>query len=271
MKKILTIFLISLFSFFCYSEAFTFKSDKMSSRIAEGKELTILSGKAEIKSDTTVISADLIELSGKDFRIAKCAGNISVKDTNRGLFIQCPALVYDRKEKISVINGPSTMEDKKNKVVIKGSFIENNDTTEIVIIQIGVRILKDDMACRSEYALFHRKENVLELWGMPVVFWKGDEYRANKIIINLDTDDITLQGAVQGTISKESSKTQNTETKTEEKKSATSDIATSAVTTASTATTTSTENTIITPDQVEVEETADKSTTIEKTEEEAPE
>jgi lipopolysaccharide export system protein LptA len=56
------------------------------------------------------------------------------------------------------------------------------------------------MACRSEFARYKRKEDLLELSGMPYVFWKGDEYRASRISINLETDEIKMEGEVEGTI-----------------------------------------------------------------------
>ena len=41
---------------------------------------------------------------------------------------------------------------------------------------------------------------MLELSGLPVLFWKKDEYRASRIVMNLDTEEITLLGDVNGTI-----------------------------------------------------------------------
>ena len=105
------------------------------------------------------------------------------------------------------INGYAEMVDQKNEVVVKGSFFENHGKDNITIIQIGVRILKasedESMTCRSEYARYNRDKNTLELSGMPVVFWKDDEYRATRITINLDTDEINLTGEVSGTIRSE--------------------------------------------------------------------
>ena len=86
---------------------------------------------------------------------------------------------------------------------VKGGFIENHDKDEITIIQIGVRLLKEDMICRSEFARYFRKDDILELSGLPVVFWKGDEYKATKITINLDTEEISLEGEVRGSITSE--------------------------------------------------------------------
>jgi lipopolysaccharide export system protein LptA len=92
------------------------------------------------------------------------------------------------------------MEDKENEIVVKGGLIETWEDDEITIIQIGVRILKKDMVCRSEFARYLRKEDKLELSGMPRVIWKGDEYKALKILIDLENDEINLEGNVKGEV-----------------------------------------------------------------------
>jgi lipopolysaccharide export system protein LptA len=40
----------------------------------------------------------------------------------------------------------------------------------------------------------------LDLSGFPVVFKKDDEFRADRIRVDLDTDDVSMEGAVSGTI-----------------------------------------------------------------------
>ena len=112
------------------------------------------------------------------------------------------------------------MIDQKNEIVAKGSYFKNLGKENITIIQIGVRILQasedESMTCRSEYAKYNRDNNSLELSGMPVVFWQDDEYRATKITINLDTDDITLTGKVSGSIRSEEEEEVGDEEKTVE-------------------------------------------------------
>ena len=70
-------------------------------------------------------------------------------------------------------------------------------------VQIGVRILKTDLVCRSEYARYLREQDRLELSGMPLVNWKGDEYRALRISIDLEEDTIRLEGDIHGTVTSE--------------------------------------------------------------------
>jgi len=210
MISILILFTIIISSIFPENEDFSFSSDRTSISLAKGSELTKLEGNAEISSEDTNISADSIELFGDDFQFARCKGKVLVVDTKQGIRITTENLFYDREKELMTISGYAEMIDQKNEIVVKGSYFENRGKENITIIQIGVRILKasenDSMICRSEYAKFNRDKDILDLSGMPLVFWKDDEYRATKITINLETDDITLTGEVSGTIRSEETK-----------------------------------------------------------------
>lgn len=181
-------------------DTFTFSGDSMNSVIAKGKERTILKGNASILSGSTHIKAETIELYGENSRFAFCSGNVVVKDPEKGIILTSEHLFYDREEDRSRVDGYAEMEDQKNELIVKGGFLEHFGDLEITIIQIGVRILKEDLACRSEFARYRREEEILELSGVPYVYWKGDEYRASRIVINLDTDEILLEGEVEGTV-----------------------------------------------------------------------
>jgi lipopolysaccharide export system protein LptA len=146
------------------------------------------------------ISASRVELYGDDFRYAEASGKVTVVDDGRGLRLSTGSLFYDRVDKLSRLSGPSVMEDRKNGVVIKGDFIENDDIREFALVQVNVRILRKDLSARSEFARYDRAANSLELTGSPVVRREGDEYRAALIRVDLDTDSIVLQGAVSGTV-----------------------------------------------------------------------
>jgi len=56
------------------------------------------------------------------------------------------------------------------------------------------------MVCRSEYAVYHRRDKILDLTGFPIVYKKDDEFHADRIRVDLDTDDVIMEGAVSGTI-----------------------------------------------------------------------
>ena len=146
------------------------------------------------------ITADSIELFGKDFIYAQCHGNVRVVDAKRGLDLSSQELFYDRNRKIARIKGNAVMADLKNEMVVRGGFIEDNDLEKITIVQIGVRIFKKDITCKAEFAKYWRDKKTLELSGLPWVSKGSDVYQAARITVNLDTEDISLEGDVQGTI-----------------------------------------------------------------------
>ncbi|GHV69573.1 hypothetical protein AGMMS49928_12310 [Spirochaetia bacterium] len=205
MKKILSFFAFLIFVIPVSGDTFTFKANHMSGGKATGKEITILTGNAEVRSDNLLLRADRIEIQGDDNQFIDCTGNVWGMEEEKEILFQTDRLRYDRKLKIARLEGNSSLEDKKNEIVAKGRFIEYDDQTEITVFQISVRLFKDTMVCRSEYAVYRREEQLLELSGFPVVFKKDDEFRADRIRVDLDTDGVTMEGDVSGSIKNQSS------------------------------------------------------------------
>jgi lipopolysaccharide export system protein LptA len=201
MKRLSNLLFLLLFcTALCSADNFSFYGDSLSSNRGKGKEHTSLKGNAGIISDSTKIKADNIEIYGSDNDFAECTGTVEVIDNEKGISLKSEKLFFNRKDDIIRVEGAAVMEDIKNKVIVKGNFLEYMGNDETCLIQIGVRILKEDMVCRSEFARYNRNDDILELSGMPVVFWKNDEYRALRIIVDLDKDEITLEGKVTGSI-----------------------------------------------------------------------
>ena len=182
------------------AERFSFSGDSTSMTLAEGEEHAVLTGHGRVESQDLRITADTIELFGKDFIYAQAHGNVHVVDAQRGLDLTAQELFYDRDNKIARVRGNATLADLKNEMVVKGGFIEDRDKEQIDIIQIGVRIFHKDIVCRAEFARYQRDKKILELSGLPWVSKGDDVYQAARITVNLDTEDITLEGSVQGTL-----------------------------------------------------------------------
>ncbi|MCL2294880.1 MAG: hypothetical protein FWC36_08465 [Spirochaetes bacterium] len=202
-KTVFFIIVLIVSATYCMADTFRFSADSFSSIMSRGREVTVLSGNARIVSGSTIIYASRIELFGNNYRFAECTGNVRVIDHQKGLHMTADRLVFDRIENIFRLEGSVVMEDFRNEVIVRGNFLEYSDQTEYVTIQVGVRILREDMICRSEFALFNRRTNILQLSGLPFVYRRGDEFRALRITINLDTDEITLEGQVSGLIHNE--------------------------------------------------------------------
>ena len=182
------------------ADTFTYSGDSASTVLATGSQHALLTGHAVVKTQDLRITADQIELFGDNFIYAQCRGNVRVVDSRRGLDLTSEELFYDRDRKIARIKGNAVMADVKNEMVVKGGFIEDRDPEQLTIIQIGVRIFKKDIVCRAEFAKYWREKKILELSGMPWVSKGGDVYQAARITIDLDTEEISLEGDVKGTI-----------------------------------------------------------------------
>lgn len=185
---------------FSPADTFTFRADHMSGGRASGREYTILTGNAEVRSDMLLLRADRIEIYGEDNQFIDCIGNVRGIEEEKNILFETDRLRYDRDLKIARLEGNSTLEDRQNEIVARGRFIEYDDNSEITVFQISVRLFKDDLVCRSEYAVYRRTEKILSLSGFPVVFKNEDEYRADRIRVDLETDDVLMEGSVSGTI-----------------------------------------------------------------------
>lgn len=183
-------------------DSFSFSGNSTSISLAEGRQRTILNGDARISSETLTIEADRIELYGEEFRYARCSGNVKVKESDQKISLTSDSLFLDREQNKLRIRSYSEMVDLTNEIVVKSGYMEHYDEEDYSIFQIGVRILKASedgrMVCRSDYARYDRGADTLELSGSPVVFWKGDRYSAVRITINLETDEIEMEGNVEG-------------------------------------------------------------------------
>ena len=183
-----------------YADIFTFSADMMSGSKALGREITILIGNAEVRSDNILLRADRIEIHGDNNQFIDCIGNVWGHEEEKDILFYTDRLRYDRRLKIARLEGNSTLEDRQNEIMARGRFIEYDDENEITVFQISVRLFKNDMVCRSEYAIYHRREKILDLSGFPIVYKKDDEFHADRIRVDLDTDDVNMEGSVSGTI-----------------------------------------------------------------------
>jgi len=192
--------LLFLISAFANADTFSFRADRMSGSRSTGREITLLSGNAEVRSDSLILRADRIEIHGEDNQFIDCIGNVWGMEEEKNIIFRTDRLRYDRKLKIARLEGNSTLEDRENEIVAKAKFIEYDENAEVTVMQISVRLFKDDMVCRAEFAVYRRNEQLLDLSGFPVVFKGDDELRADRIRVDLETDDVMMEGAVSGTI-----------------------------------------------------------------------
>ncbi len=181
-----------------------FSSDYTKASMIDDQKSLLLSGDAWIITNSTTIQADSIKISGKDSRNISCEGSVSIDDSQQGISLTSNKLTYDRKLSLLRIDGWAEMEDKNHGIIAKGAYLENSQQTGITLIQISVRIFKDTddgpMVCLTDSALYDSNTQHLEMTGNSVVYWKNSIYKASRISIDLEHNEITLEGKVKGTI-----------------------------------------------------------------------
>lgn len=199
-------FLLTFFSSALQAEEkskIKFSADKMQGSISGDKNSTSLSGNASVTVDTMEIKADRIEIYGKNYRYLKASGNISGEDKEKGFSFTGTFMQYDREKEIALFFGKTYLNDTKNDVKIDSEYIEYNQKAETMLMQFNVKIVQKDIKCESMFAFYNRTMSTLNLTGRPAVTKGSDIFKAAKISVNLDTEDISLEGKVSGDVTEE--------------------------------------------------------------------
>lgn len=209
MKKpfLFAAFLFALFSSpLLFSEEISFKADTMSGRAGSKEDTTRLAGNAQVLTESIQIRADSIELSGKEFRYVSAEGNIKGSYKESNLEFECSELKYDRESKIVALSGDVKLIDVDNEVTAGAQMIEYNSNTDIAVLQIEVRLEQKKNVCTAAYAVYRKKEQMLELNGSAKVVQDDDSFAAQSITFNMDTEEITMDGNVRGSVTDDGTK-----------------------------------------------------------------
>jgi lipopolysaccharide export system protein LptA len=180
-----------------------FSAERMSGTSGKKNSRTVLEGAASVSIGSLTITAGRIELSGEDFRYVTAKGGVKGTDTDNGFSFIAEELSYDRDIEIAIFRGKASLSDTKNNVETSAGIITYNRESEVAWLQADVKLKKDKISCTSGFALYRRTLSTLELTGAPVVKRDTDEFRADRISVNLDTEKITLDGSVSGTLKEE--------------------------------------------------------------------
>lgn len=200
-----TFFLVFSVLFFsknpAYCEKIVFHADSMNGKTGSKNEATTLFGNAYVKTETMEIKADSITLSGENFRYITASGTVDGKNTESGLDFTCGNMKYDRTTKIARLEDAVSMTDTANDVKADAQIIEYDQNTEIATMQINVSIKQKDNTCTAAFAIYRKGKQMLEMTGNPKIVQGEDSFRAQEITLNLETQEIRLDGRVSGKVS----------------------------------------------------------------------
>ncbi len=196
----LSILAIRLFS----ADEITFSGGKSTLNLSEGHEEVVLSDGARVSVDTLVINSDRITLSGTDWRYVNCTGYTVVSDEERGIEIRTRDLWYDRESERLLISSWFEIDDTKEEISAMGGSLLYDMKGEILELSKNITLQKitDDglMTCQAESIIFDRNNDLLTLRGNASVDWDGDKYSSEAISVDVENDNISLDGRIQGSI-----------------------------------------------------------------------
>ena len=186
------------------SQTITFKGGYTKAVMKEGRESIILTQGAEVQVGAIVFQAQTIELSGKDSRYLTGSEDVRVEDSGRGLTIEATNLTYDRQLETILIDGWVDILDLQNEVIASGAYLSYDQALGIMKLQIAAKLLHHTesgaMVCRADSISYDRTNMTLALKGNSSIYWKGDVYEASSIIVDLETEEIHMEGSIKGTV-----------------------------------------------------------------------
>jgi len=206
MKKLTAVTAFVLCLSCLFAEKIFFSADSMSGQAGNSNSTTILDGEAFVQTETMKIQADRIELSGEDYRIITAEGSVTGQNLETNMEFACNSLTFDRSTKIATLQGDVSLDDKENEVVAKAQIIEYNQGTDTATMQIKINLKQKDNECSGSYAVYLKKQQLLELSGNAQIKQKDDTFRAQHITLNMETQEITLDGNVRGSVKESKTK-----------------------------------------------------------------
>ncbi len=184
----------------CVAENIIFKADFMSGKSSENKDYAKLTGNASIITSTMEIYADVIELSGENYRFIEASGNVSGSNLKNKIDFTCGQLLYDRGTEIATLQNAVHLVDRENETIANAEIMDYDQNKSTIIMQISVAMQQKDNICTGSHAIYKTDSRTLFLSGNPQISKGKDVFRAQEIELNLDTQDITLDGRVRGSV-----------------------------------------------------------------------
>ena len=204
MKKVTLSLLLLLTTFSIFASDISFSGGRSSLSLKEGKEEVVLSDGAKVSVDEIIIESNKITLSGNGWMEVVCEGKTKILDLENKIEIRTSGLWFDRTEERMIISSWFEIDDSKNEISATGNSLLFNMVTGLLTLEKDVTLLKitDDgiMRCKAESVILDRDNQKISLRGNASVIWNGDEYNAEAIYVNLETEEISLEGRIKGSI-----------------------------------------------------------------------
>ncbi len=200
----ITLILIFFVSFSLFSNTISFLGGESSLSLKEGQKSVSLSKGARVETGSITITSDEMTLSGEDWCYVECTGNVLIKDTEKNIEIRSSSIWYDRIKEIIIISSWFEIDDTSQELYATAGSLHYDMKNEKLELSMQVSLMRISdgsvMTCTSESLSYDRENEFVSLKGKSNVIWKGDEYSADIISVDLKNDEISLSGRIKGTI-----------------------------------------------------------------------
>ena len=204
MKKITVLLALILTVNVLFSAPVTFSGGYSKVSLKEGRRSVSLTGGATVSAEGMVITADSVTLTGDDYDVVECTGTIEIKDEEKGLSIKTTALYYDRTAERLLISAWCEVSDSVNELEAGAGAVSYDLRNEVLSLEMAARLMKATdsglLSARAERITFDRGADTLTLQGNAEVEWNRNSYRAKLITINLTTEELRLEGRIEGEV-----------------------------------------------------------------------
>ena len=204
MKKITVLLALIITVNVLFSAPVTFSGGYSKVSLKEGRRSVSLTGGATVSAEGMVITADSVTLTGDDYDVVECTGTIEIKDEEKGLSIKTTALYYDRTAERLLISAWCEVSDSVNELEAGAGAVSYDLRNEVLSLEMAARLMKATdsglLSARAERITFDRGADTLTLQGNAEVEWNRNRYRAKLITINLTTEEIRLEGRIEGEV-----------------------------------------------------------------------
>jgi lipopolysaccharide export system protein LptA len=131
-------------------------------------------------------------------------GSVVITDTENNIVINCNEISFDRETERLLVDGWVEIQDLDNEVMATGAYLSYSRSEGMLKLQIAAKLLRHTdsgpMVCRAHSIEYDREAMRLSLIGNSEVTWKGDIYRSSVTTVDLETDEIVMEGSIEGTV-----------------------------------------------------------------------
>lgn len=170
----------------------------------EGRETIMLSQDAVVEVGSVKFEAENIELLGPDSRYLVGTGGVFITDSDNNILIKSNTLSYDRVAEKLLVDGWAEVQDLENEIIATGAYLSYSRNESHLLLQIEAKILRHTdsgiMVCRADSIEYNRVAQTLHLIGNTTISYKGDTYSASGATVDLENDEILLEGSIRGSV-----------------------------------------------------------------------